>query len=394
MKKLIIFSLSILLCTCNQSSNNNGTTNDDSKTTYKESKKDDFPDVKTLFSLSPISIFNETTKGINASEKEDLLKKGKSTSWEIIGDTKSKLIIKANENDDEVKLYSLKNKNNTNGILATELTNGKTSKIQLWKYNSKDISLEKASKLKKYSANDFVSNADKLPTSYEPVLHYQFIDDQTIEVSLYTWMDKEFENREIINRIFLKWTGEDFEEQIVKNKPFHGTTKFNILDKPNYHLSKLKYDGKIINKRVWQDANGENIVLFTRKKDELFVYHYTVNSGKAKELRKVYDFEKDCKYDLFLDFIDNSIKVTDLDNNNFGELTFAYKKACISDVSPKDLKLIMLENGNKFIIRGTTSIDKPGIKAEGSKKVDTSFNNAPATFLSYADNIWDNIKKE
>jgi len=134
-------------------------------------------------------------------------------------------------------------------------------------------------------------------------------------------------------------------------------------------------------------------VLFTKNKEELFVYHYSIIGGKAKLLRKVYDFEKGCDYDLFLDFIENSIGVTDLDKDNLGEITFAYQKACISDVSPKGLKLLILENGNKYIIRGTNSIDKPGIKVDGSKKVDASFDEAPAGFLSLANKIWDKVDR-
>ena len=351
-------------------------------------------DMKTLFKLSPLSIFDETAAGLSTSEKETLTKKGKSESWEITQESPSKLIIGATDrSDDEVKFYFLKNSKNAGGQLAVETTNGETSAIQLWTYLSKNNSLEKSGKLKEYSANAFVSKADKLPDSYRPQLHYNFIDDQTVEVSLYTWMDEAFENREIINKIFLKWNGEKFEEQIVKNKQVQGTNKFGILDKSSYDLSKLDYDGKIVNKKFWQDANGENMVLFTKKADELFIYHYAHMGDKVKLLRKVYDFEKDCDYDLTLAFIDNSIKVTDLDDNNFGELTFAYKKACISDVSPLDLKLIMLENGNKFIIRGTTSIDKPGIKVDGTKNVDASFNNSPEVFLSNANKIWESINK-
>ncbi len=349
--------------------------------------------IKSLLNLSPTSIFDGTAAGINEVEKNALFQKGKSASWEIMEETETRLAIKG-EGNDVVKLYFLKNKYNADGLLAVETTNGKTTAIDLWKYLSNNNGLEKSSSLKKFSANDFVSASDHLPDSYQPKLHYQFIDDQTIEVSLYTWMDKEFENREIINSIFLKWNGENFEETIVNNKQAKGIDKFNILNKSNHDLSKLNHDGKIVNKRFWRDSNGENIVLFTRKEDELYLYHYAINADKVKLLRKVYDFEKDCDFDLTLGFIEPSIKVTDLDNNNFGEITFAYKKACISDVSPKDLKLIMLENGNKYIIRGTTSIDKPGIKVDASKKVDASFNDAPASFLSHADKIWDNIKKD
>ena len=155
----------------------------------------------------------------------------------------------------------------------------------------------------------------------------------------------------------------------------------------------MNHEGKIGNKRFWQDSNGENIVLFTQKDNELFVYHYAINGEHVKLLRKVYDFEKACDYDLFLEFIGNSIKVTDLDNNNFGELTFAYKKACISDVSPLGLKLLMLENGNKFIIRGTTSIVEPGGRVDDTKNVDASFKDAPDRFLSHANKIWESVSK-
>lgn len=344
--------------------------------------------MRSFLDLSSKSIFDHTTEGISDAEKKNLVQKGASSFWKITEETNTKLVIKG-EGDDEVKLYFLPYPDNSDGSLAVQTRNGKTSKIQLWNYFSGDKNLHQRNNLKKYSANAFVSKADQLPNSYQPQLHYEFIDDQTIEVSLYTWMQKEFENREIINKIFLKWDGADFEEKIVKIKAI------KILDKSSYDLSKLKYDGKIVHKRFWQDGNGENIALFTKKdKEELFVYHYTINAGNVKELRKVYDFEKDCDFDLILEFMKDAIKITDLDHNNFGELTFAYRKACVSDVSPLGLKLLMLENDHKFIIRGTTSIDQPGFKVDGKKNVDASFNNAPASFLSHADKIWDNIKQQ
>ena len=394
MKKSILFYLSILLFACNQPSNNtsnNNTSDDTSKTTDKEPEKKESINIKSLFSLSPLTIFDGTTEGLSLSEKNDLIKSGESASWKIADENKTKLTIQSKQPSSEVTLRFLKNKDNSDGLLFAQITNEQNTNLLSWNYSSKDKKLQKSDVLKKYSANDFVSKEDKLPESYQPKLHYGFINDETIEVSLNTWMEKEFENREIINKIFLKWNGEKFEEQLVKNQPVH---KFSLLDKPTYDLSKLRYEGKIVNKKFWNDANGENIAMFTKKKSELFVYHYAISSDNVRELRRVYDFEKDCDYDLTIEFIEEAIKVTDLDNNNFGEITFAYKKACISDVTPLDLKLLMLENGNKFIIRGTTVIDKPGIKAGGDKNVDPSFNNAPASFLLHADNIWDNVKNE
>jgi len=171
-------------------------------------------------------------------------------------------------------------------------------------------------------------------------------------------------------------------------------TEFKILNKSNYNLSKLNHDGKFVNKRVWQDANGENVALFTQTENELFLYHYLINSDTVKLLRKIYDFERDCQFDLIIEFIENSITVTDLDNNNLGEITFAYKQSCFSDVSPLGLKLIMLENGNKYIIRGTTEIDMDELKIASTKTIDPSFKNASTNFLLHANKIWEDTKKQ
>ena len=398
MKKSILFHLVILLFACNPSGENN------TEGTESASEAGNDPieekgsngasiEMKTLFSLSPLSIFDSTTEGISDSEKEELIKKGESATWKIIEENKTKLTIHCKNPSSQVTLRFLKNKDNSDGVLFAAIENEQNTNLLSWKYSDDNKTLQETNILKKYSANDFVSKEDKLPDSYHPVLHYLFIDDQTIEVSLHTWMEKEFENRDIINRIFLKWNGESFDEEIVENKQTKENNKFSVLNKPDYDLSKLEYDGKIVNKKIWQDANGENIALFTRKGNELFVYHYSISADIVKLLRKVYDFERDCDYDLFLEFIENSIGVTDLDENNYGEITFAYKKACISDVSPLDLKLLMLENGNKFIIRGLTVVNTGNEKIGGDKNIDASFEKAPDNFLSHANTIWESVNK-
>ena len=166
----------------------------------------------------------------------------------------------------------------------------------------------------------------------------------------------------------------------------YGASSFKVLDVSKYNPEKLPHQGQISFKRIWHDLNGENIVLFTLKNYELFVYHYVIKNDIVRQLRKVYDIEADCEYDLSLYFIDSSIVISDLDQDNYGEITFAYRKACRSDVSSSTMKLITLENGEKYIIRGTTKI--PGYSEESQKKIDPSFYNAPHPFLTNANRIW------
>ena len=171
------------------------------------------------------------------------------------------------------------------------------------------------------------------------------------------------------------------------------TVEFKILDNSLRDLAELNYKGKIVHKKFWLDSKGENIVLFTKEAHEIFAYHYVIKSGNIRLLREVYDFsEEGCEYDLFADFIEKSITVSDLDNNDIGEITFAYKLACISDVSPLGLKLLILENGNKYIIRGSTKISMGDFIIGGDKEIDPSFKKAPSNFLEHANKIWENIQ--
>lgn len=237
MKKTLIFFLLPLLFACNQSSGND-TMNNTWKTTIKQPKHEaltnldspktgsfdtskksaDSTDMKVLFSLTPLSIFDETTEGLSLTEKKDLLEKGESATWEIMEEGKTKLLIRCKYPFSEVTFYFFQNKDNQDGVLFAQIVNERYTNTHSWRYFNEEKKLEKASPLKTYTANDFLSQEDRLPDSYQAVFNYEFIDDQTIEVSLQTWMEEAFENREIINRVFLKWNGENFEEQIVKNE--------------------------------------------------------------------------------------------------------------------------------------------------------------------------------
>ncbi|TPN82164.1 M949_RS01915 family surface polysaccharide biosynthesis protein [Aquimarina algicola] len=178
-----------------------------------------------------------------------------------------------------------------------------------------------------------------------------------------------------------------------KNSSNEISGKFEVLDTSNYDLSTLDVKGDIVTKKFWKDSKGENIVLFSKKDHEIFVYHYAIEPDSTKLIRRIYDFtEEGCEYDLFADFIDESITITDLDKNGLGEITFAYKLACISDVSPLTLKLLMLENGEKYIIRGNTLINMGNEVFGGDKNIDPSFEKASPLFLQHANKIWASVQ--
>ncbi|MDJ1497770.1 hypothetical protein QNI19_32820 [Cytophagaceae bacterium DM2B3-1] len=173
---------------------------------------------------------------------------------------------------------------------------------------------------------------------------------------------------------------------------------------------KIKYKGNFIQALSWEDKNGENLIILTEtemkegkeEKDgrskELYAFHYIDKSTNTfQQLRQIYDFEKDCPFDVMVDHVAGSLSVTDLDKDGFAEITFLYTVGCRSDVSPDVLKLMMLENGEKYAIRGRTVLYENGSPMKDyaetpAKVVDASFNKAPKAFLDYANKQWEQFK--
>jgi hypothetical protein len=210
------------------------------------------------------------------------------------------------------------------------------------------------------------------------------------EKSVETYKDDDYEDE---SKVEIK--GDDGIEMLV----------FDRRDLP----SEITYQGNIITGKRWADNNGENFLILTKtnirtKPDEyneellstaeLFAYHYVNFGGRFKLLWKIYDFIKDCMFDVTLDFINNSLSITDLDNNGVAESTFLYKLACRSDVSPSILKLMMHEDDNKYALRGNMYINIQGYREGGDYKIDKGFYKAPDVFLDYAKEQWAEFNQE
>ena len=145
MKKAILFHLFILLFACSKSGKKSATHNNQNvtgteTTMDKKPEKDEGPsmesiDMKSLFRLSPLSVFENTADGLTSAEKEALIKDGKSESWEITEETNTRMALNSSSND-AVELHYFKNKNPSGGTLGITAVNGQTSNLQLWKYSN------------------------------------------------------------------------------------------------------------------------------------------------------------------------------------------------------------------------------------------------------------------
>ena len=111
----------------------------------------------------------------------------------------------------------------------------------------------------------------------------------------------------------------------------------------------------------FRDANGVNTVVLRERPTasgvELLADHVAVfpQTEERRVLREVRDGVEDCEVDLTAEFLTESLEVRDADEDALGEVVFAYRLACRGDVSAAEQKLLLLEDGRKHILRGSTS---------------------------------------
>lgn len=179
--------------------------------------------------------------------------------------------------------------------------------------------------------------------------------------------------------------------QQITSKPIEKEELKNFIDNKAKVLKALKFN----------DKNGVNFFTITLKEERkddlvsrtLLVQHrIEKNKGDYALLRQVVDYEKECPFDNELDLIDKSLIISDLDKNNLAEISFMYKIGCRSDVSPIDIKLMVIENGNKAAIRGMTSIT--GINEPKVKTSDLAFKKLPKPIQEQANKIWAKFEHE
>jgi hypothetical protein len=196
-------------------------------------------------------------------------------------------------------------------------------------------------------------------------------------------------------------TDETVSEDKQSDEPAPGTKEFYVYEQADIDKTKLpKLTGDIFLSKMWNDENGLNYLLFTKKvtrnerqhepsdvSKELHVYHFKKSGTAMVQVREIKDFVLKCMHDNNLELIENSVNITDVDNDNYGEVTFMYELGCRSDITPLDMKLMHLENGDKYAIRGNKKIMEDS--GSGKAKADATFNKIPER-RDFAYQVWTN----
>lgn len=119
-----------------------------------------------------------------------------------------------------------------------------------------------------------------------------------------------------------------------------------------------------------------------------YFYHYISYYSDMQLQWKIYDFVKECPFDIHFHFIHDAFRITDLDNNGQQEIWVMYSLACVSDASPDNLKLIMYEGNTKYAIRGLTRNyeDDQKSKMDSPHAISSNFTNPK--FKDYGLELW------
>jgi hypothetical protein len=187
----------------------------------------------------------------------------------------------------------------------------------------------------------------------------------------------------------------------VQPPPSGGSLGQEAIDPDRFELPpELGQDGAVHSGARFRDKNGSNVVVLVQQVESggnlnnrrLWVHHYVENGGKRRVLRTVRDQEVNCEFDNLAGFVDGSLSIGDLDGDKLGEVTVAYDLGCMSDVSPKGRKVVVLENGEKWILRGESRVDVGGgQRVGGSFKPDPAQNRWPKALHDHAVGVWQRL---
>ena len=112
----------------------------------------------------------------------------------------------------------------------------------------------------------------------------------------------------------------------------------------------------------FRDSTGFNHVVLSESaaRDRVGVNgkHFLAHEdGQRSLVREVRDGVEGCESDALARIVPDSLEVRDDDRDGLGEVNFAYELNCSNDVSPANLKLLVIEGGEKYILRGQTVIE-------------------------------------
>ncbi|MCG8576636.1 MAG: hypothetical protein MI810_17285 [Flavobacteriales bacterium] len=156
----------------------------------------------------------------------------------------------------------------------------------------------------------------------------------------------------------------------------------------------------------WTDVNGKNYFVRSlgfpiptevraqlgdpTETQYIYAFHYRETSDGISLIHEYKDSVMACEFDIIMDHVEKCFFVTDLDEDDMGEVTYMYRLSCTSDVSPSTQKLHIVEGHDRYTVNGNSIVFDEG----GEYELGEEFANAPEGFEEHAIGIWEEHSDE
>ncbi|MFN3917348.1 MAG: M949_RS01915 family surface polysaccharide biosynthesis protein [Flavobacteriales bacterium] len=158
-----------------------------------------------------------------------------------------------------------------------------------------------------------------------------------------------------------------------------------------------EFQGEYLDSYTWKDSLGLNYLVRSQEyattkspngetlnSGYVYIYHYYLRKTGDYFLRLgVIDFEKNCRHNMNVAHIENAVSLTDIDKDGYGEVTTMYIIDCQRREGSMVMKLMFMEDGRKFALRG---ISKKG-ESGGDYEPTEDFYRYPE-FLKFCEKFW------
>ena len=164
-----------------------------------------------------------------------------------------------------------------------------------------------------------------------------------------------------------------------------------------------EYRGDIVQGIRWTDKRGEHYLVLTETGVEtvneedatrsafIVVYHFLKTKKDMKRIWTFTDFVVDCPVDIQANFLENGIRITDLDKDGHGEIWILYRLACKGDISPSEFNILLHSRENEHVsMSGSSKLIFPdGAEDGGEYTFDEGFKALSGIFRDYGKWLWE-----
>jgi len=121
---------------------------------------------------------------------------------------------------------------------------------------------------------------------------------------------------------------------------------------------------------------------------EIHIRHFVVRGNKIEKNLDINDAVRNCPVDLELSFIEDNPRITDLDNDDVSEIWVIYHLGCHGDVSPTEMKIIMIVDDKQYMLRGQRVANIGFNREVGGEIYSNAFDKLTPVFKNYSDSLW------